>query len=136
MAAYCDSEADELGLTEQDPRTELDSHADMVVLGQNCFAFEQSGKTCTVKPFTDSLGTVQHVPIVDAAIAYDCPYTHETFILLIRNALYIPKMEHNLVPPFIMREGNVIVNDKAKIHCDDPTTDDHCLKFKTSHLSI
>lgn len=136
MAASYDSNTNENRLSEQDPRTELDSHANMVVLGSNCFVFEWSGRTCTVKPFTDSLGTVQHVPIVDAAIAYDCPYSHRTYILMIRNALYIPNLVNNLIPPFIMREGGVIVNEKAKIHCDDPTTDDHCIRFRNNDLCI
>ena len=136
MAACSDSNTGDLGQSEQDSRSELDSHANMVLMGCNCFVFEWSGRTCTVQPFTDSLGSVQHVPIVDAAVAYECPYTHVTYILLIRNALYIPSLENNLIPPFIMREGGVIVNDKAKIHCDDPTTDDHCIKFNNSDLSI
>ena len=38
-------------------------------------------------------------------------------------------MDHNLIPPFIMRAGDVTVNDTAKIHCQAPTTDDHCIKF-------
>ncbi len=29
-------------------RSELDSHANMVVLGKDCFIFESTGKTCNV----------------------------------------------------------------------------------------
>jgi hypothetical protein len=120
----------------QDPKSELDSHANMVVLGKNCFVFEWSGQSCSVHPFSDTLGTVKNVPIVDAAIAYDCPYRLETYVLLFRNALYLPTLENNLIPPFIMREGGVIVNEIAKIHCDDPTEDDHCIRFRNHELSI
>ena len=121
---------------DQDPKSELDSHANMVVLGRNCFVFEWFGQTCSVKPFSDDLGNVNNVPIVDAAIAYDCPYRHETYILLVRNALYMPSLEDNLIPPFILREGGVIVNDTAKIHADDPSIDDHCIQFQDSDLRI
>ena len=86
-------------------QTELDSHANMVVLGKECFIFESTGKTCNVLPFNKELGIASDVPIVDAALAYDCPFTNETYILIIRNALYIESMNHNLIPPFIMREG-------------------------------
>ena len=110
-----------------DPRTELDSHANMVVLGSHAFVFEKTGRTCNVKPFSTELGIASNVPIVDAAIAYDCPYNFKTYILIARNALHIPSMDHNLVPPFIMRAGGVKVNDTAKIHCDDPSIDDHCI---------
>jgi len=51
------------------PCTELDSHANMVVLGRNSFIFESTGKTCNVKPFSEEIGVAEDVPIVDGAIA-------------------------------------------------------------------
>ena len=45
-------------------------------------------------------------------------------------------MKHNLIPPFIMREGGVIVNDIPKMHCSDPTINDHCISFKDANLRI
>ena len=118
------------------PRTELDSHANMVVLGSNAYIFETSGRTCNVKPFSSDLGIATDVPIVDGAIAYDCPYSRVTYIMIIRNALYIPSMKHNLIPPFIMREGGVDVNDVPKIHCKDPTVHHHCLTFPSIDLRV
>ena len=50
-------------------RTELDSHANMVVLGKESFIFESTGKTCNVEPFSIDLGIAQDIPIVDAALA-------------------------------------------------------------------
>lgn len=108
----------------------------MVVLGKNAFIFESTGRTCNVQPFSSELGIATNVPIVDGAIAYECPYHHQTFILIIRNGLYIPSMETNLLPPFILRAGGVIVNDTAKIHCENPTTNDHCIRFKNNDLQI
>ena len=119
-----------------DPRTELDSHANMVVLGKHSYIFESTGRTCDVKPFTDELGIATDIPIVDGAIAYDCPYTRETYILIVGNALYIKTMDTNLIPPFIMRQGGVIVNDVPKIQCQDPSIDDHCISFSTCDLRI
>ena len=119
-----------------DPRTELDSHANMVVLGKHSFIFESSGRTCNVSPFAKELGIASNVPIVDGAIAYDCPTTKETYILIVRNALYMPSMDLNLIPPFIMRAGGVQVNEVPKIHCDDPTSNDHCISFKDIDLRI
>ena len=119
-----------------DPRSELDSHANLVVLGRNTFIFESTWRTRTVRPFADELGMASNIPIVDGAVAYDCPYSKQTFILIVRNVLYIRSMEHNLIPPFIMRVGGVIVNDVPKIHCKDPTIDDHCIKFPNCELRI
>lgn len=50
-------------------------------------------------------------------------------MLLICYAIYIPAKHHNLIPPFIMREAGIIVNDVPKIHVDDPTDDDHVITF-------
>jgi hypothetical protein len=42
--------------------------------------------------------------------------------------LYVESMNTNLIPPFILREGGLIVNDKPKILCEHPTEDDHTIK--------
>ena len=53
-----------------------------------------------------------------------------------RNALHMPTMAHKLIPPFIMRARGVRVSDVPKIHCVDPTIEDHCIWFKNSYLKI
>ena len=54
------------------PRTELDTHANMIVLGRHCFVFDTiEGRHCDVQPFDKALGSMKGVPVVDAAIAYD-----------------------------------------------------------------
>ena len=108
-----------------EPNSEFDSHANMIVLGNHFFVFEWSGKSCTVNPFNDCLGYVKDVPIIDANISYDFPYSHECDILICQNALYLNNTEDNLLPPFIMRESGATVNDTPKIHCTDPTSNDH-----------
>ena len=119
------------------PRSELDSHANMVVLGKNSYIFDGVPlRTCDVLPFDPSLGISKSVPIVDGALAYDCPFTLKTFVLIFRNALHVPTLEHNLIPPFILRESGIIVNEKAKIHCANPTIRDHAIISKENDLLI
>ena len=65
--------ASDMEASSDDLRTELDSHAKMVVLGLNSFVFESTGRTFNVQPFSTNLGVAKHVPIVDGALAYDCP---------------------------------------------------------------
>ena len=45
-------------------------------------------------------------------------------------------MTHNLIPPIIIREVGLEVNDRAKIHCRNPTRNDHCLKDPGSGMHI
>jgi hypothetical protein len=120
----------------EDTRTELDSHANMCVFGRDSFIFEWSGKKCTVNPFAESVGQAKDVPICDIAVAYDCPLSFKTYILIARNALYIPDMEHNLIPPFIMRLAGNTVNECPKYQCTDPTEDDHCIIFNDDETDL
>ena len=85
--------------------TELDSHANMAVAGRDCTIIAKSGHRATVTPFLADLPVMEQVEIGDVVIAYDDPYSSRTFLLVIRNALLIPSMDHNLLPPFLVREG-------------------------------
>ena len=98
----------------------------MIVFGADCFVISKSGKEAIVNAFSDQVGTLT-VQIVDAAIAYDCPITNQTFILVARNVLHVPSMDHNMIPPFIMREAGLTVNDTPKIHIKEPTLLDHAI---------
>ena len=117
-------------------RTELDSHANMCVVGRNAYIVNHSEKTVDVSPFSTEYEAMKNVPIVDAILAYDDPYTDETYLLVLFNALYIPSMDHNLVTPFIMREAGVEVNDVPKIHVYDPTVEHHSIYFPDDKVRI
>ena len=117
-------------------RTELDSHANMVVLGKHAMVIADTGKTAQVTPFTPDYKSMENVPIVDGALAHVCPYTGKCHILICHNALHVPSMEHNLIPPFIMREAGLIVNDTPKIHVLEPSIQDHSIYFKDEKVRI
>ena len=104
-------------------RTELDSHANMVVVGKHCWIISRSKQSVDVSAFADDVEGLKDVPIVDALLSYDCKRTMKTYLLVVRNALYIESMTHNLIPPFIMREAGLIVNDTCRIH--SPSADEH-----------
>ena len=115
---------------------ELDSHANMVVIGKQVFIFNQSDQYANVRAFTDEVKGIPKVPIVNAIIAYDCPQSGHTYLLVVRNALCVPSMEHNLIPPFILREAVLVLNDTPKIHCNVPSAEDHSLFDKETGLRI
>ena len=69
------------------------------------------------------------VPLVDATVRYDNPYNGKSYILVLWNALFVPLMDNNLIPPFMLRETGVTVNDVPKIQKEDPTVDDHMITF-------
>lgn len=77
-----------------------------------------------MSPFTPDYKALPNGKIVDAAVVYNCPYTWKTFILVIQNA------------PFIMREGNVVINKILKIQAQEPTKANHSLLFPDAELRI
>ena len=88
----------------------------MVVLGQHCYIISSSDRHAEVNAFSRKLGRMKSVPIVDAAIVYDCSYSMKTYLLIMRNSLYVQSMTNNLIPPFIMREVGLEVIEIPKIH--------------------
>ena len=128
-AAVMDTSAmdeDEHDTTDTPSRTELDSHANMPVVGRHAYIISDTGKTASVSPYNPDYPT-KVLKIVDAAVLYHDRFTGKDYILILRNALYVPSMVNNLVPPFIMREFGIIVNEVPKIHSRDPSLADHCI---------
>ena len=116
-------------------RLELDSHANMPVVGASAQILAESGETVDVNAYSPEYEPRQ-VPLVDAALQYDSPYDGSTHILVIRNALYVPSMTNHLIPPFIMREAGIQVNDVPKIHQDDVDVSHHSIYFAETDLRI
>ena len=116
-------------------RTELDSHANMPVVGKNATILSDTGRSCDVSAFTPDYEPMK-VPIVDAAVQYECPYNGTTHILVIRNCLHVPTMSNNLIPPFIMREAGIEINERPKIHSENPGVEDHSIYFADSDFRI
>ena len=109
----------------------------MPVVGRNCLIIDGvKGRTCNAVPFDPSIGVAKEIPVVDAALAYDCPFTHQTYILIIRNAMHINSLNDNLIAPFILRESGLIVNEIAKIHAEVPTNSEHSIYCPQTQLRI
>ena len=53
-------------------RTDLDSHANMSVVGRNALIMSDTGNIVDVSPYTPDYEPLQ-VPVVDAAVKHDCP---------------------------------------------------------------
>eukprot|EP00957_Ditylum_brightwellii_P087708 6679127-Ditylum_brightwellii.AAC.1 len=88
-----------------------------------------------VNPFTPDYDAIK-ARLVDAALKYDCPFTYKTYILSIRSALYVLSMDHYLIPPFVLREAGIRVNNTPKIQKVNPTVDDHAITSPEKGLRI
>jgi hypothetical protein len=74
----------------------------MLVVERHVLIIEDLDEEVNVNPFTPDYPALW-AKMVDAAVKYVCPHTGEDYILIIQNAIYIPSMANNLIPPFIMR---------------------------------
>ena len=68
------------------------------------------GETVDVAPFTPDYKPIG-VELVDAALKYECPYSGKIKVLIITRGLYVPSMTHNLLPPFMLREAGITINE-------------------------
>ena len=114
-------------------RTELDSHADSPVVGKNAMILYKIEMTVNVTPLSDDFGMMPELPVVHAAVAYFCPITGNSTILIINNMLYIRDMEHNLLPPIMMRLNGLLVYEFPKFLCPNPTIETHSIFFPTGN---
>lgn len=105
---------------------ELDSHADVAVLGANCRIFQQTGRTVQVSGYDPALGSSRR-EIVSGCFAYDDPTDGDCKILIVHQGLHVPTMPNSLIPPFQMRDNDITVNDCPKMHVDNPDADHHAI---------
>ena len=116
--------------------TELDLHANMVVIGAQGTIIQKTGKYADINGFSSDVGKMSRVPIVDAVLAYDCPISGQTILLVARNALFVQSMNHNLISPFIMREAGLKVEEQANIYVKEPAKDNNSIYSSEINLRI
>ena len=116
--------------------TKLDSHANNIVLDLQALIINHTGQSAEVNAFSSDVEVMSKVPIVDAVVAYDFPYTGSTYLLLMQNVLYIASMKHKLIPPLILREASLTGIYIPKIHCDKPTIEDQSIYDENTKIRI
>ena len=116
-----------------DSRTDLDSHANMPVVGQNFYILSDSENFAEVNAFSPEYET-KKILIVDAAVQCNFPHSIMTYIPVIHNALYVTSMTNTTTPPFMIQEAGIMVYDTPKIQVENPTVEDHSIYFQETGL--
>ena len=98
-------------------QTELDSHADTIVVGSNFLVMNYTERSCDVSPYTDAYEPMKNIPIVKAATGYTS-LNGRDYILIVNEALYIPSLNHSLLNPNQMRHFGIEVQDNP--YSDEP----------------
>ena len=89
--------------------------------------------TVNVTPFSYDFGMMPEVPVVHAAVAYDCTITFNSTIIIINNALYIREMEHNLLQPIMMRLNGLLVDECPKVLGPNYNIETYSIFFPTEN---
>jgi hypothetical protein len=76
--------------------------------------------------YDPSLGSIER-KIVSGCFAYDDPKNGQVILLIVHQGLHVPNVTSSLIPPFQMRENDVIVRDCPKSQMINPTEDDHSI---------
>ncbi len=116
--------------------TELASHANMAVAGCETTVIACSGTFANVTLFSKDLPAMDMVEIGDAAMCYDDPISLVTYILVMKNALLIPLMGHNLIPPFLIWEVGLFLDKTPKHQTPYPTIENHSIQDQRSGLQF
>ena len=115
---------------------ELDSHKNMIVLGNQALFIQDTGKSAEVNEFSSNIQGMSKLPVVDAVVTYNCTFSSESYLLVMQNDLHIPSIKYNLIPPFIIREAGLTVSKVPNIHCNEPTVEDHTIYDYVTKLRI
>eukprot|EP00957_Ditylum_brightwellii_P115680 8823587-Ditylum_brightwellii.AAC.1 len=107
----------------------------MPVMGRDAFVVSDTRRMMEVNLFTPDNDAMK-LKLVGAALKYDCLHEDKSYILLVRNTLHVPSMDPNLIPPFMLREAGIMVNETHKIHKENPTVNDHAITFPNPGLKI
>ena len=95
-----------------DGRIELDSHADMVVLGSNAVVLHYTGSECEVSPYSDEYEAISNVPVVHGATLWTDQNDNQGYILVFNEALWMgDSLPHSLINPNQLRAYGTLVQD-------------------------
>ena len=95
-----------------DGSIELDSHADMVVLGSNAVVLHYTGNECEVSPYSDEYEAISNVPVVHGATLWTDQNDNQGYILVFNEALWMgDSLPHSLINPNQLRAYGTLVQD-------------------------
>ena len=109
-------------------RTEMDSHADTCVVGEEtALIIQDFDRLVRVFGYSKDVGQPDRCKTVSGVVAYDHPETGETFMLVIHQAILIPNMTANLLSSMQLRDNDLKVNDEPKYLVQNPTEQHHAI---------
>jgi hypothetical protein len=115
-----------VGHVEEGNRSDLDSHADCCVCGQDVLVFNDFDREVTVTGW-DPEGEIQSLRSVSAALGYTTPESGKTALLIFHQIILSPTLNHNLLIIMQLRLHDVIGNERPKFQSFNLTNLSHSI---------
>ena len=91
---------------------ELDTHADMTVLGSNCVVLSYTGKECELSPYSSEYEGVRNIPVVTGAMVWTNAMDGTAYLMIFHESLWMgDKLDHTLVNPDQLQAYGVSIQD-------------------------
>ena len=90
---------------------ELDTHANTCVVGRHAFIVERHGRVLNVSRYDPKKGSAKNLEVLNAAITVDNVNTGESHVVIIKKAVHVPNLEHNLLCLMQICMNGAVVNE-------------------------
>jgi hypothetical protein len=124
-----------LGQTGPACRSDLDSHADMSMVGMEVITFQDFERPVNVSGYDPKGPVAMDLKAVSSVIAHEVPGSGRVVILILHQAINFPHLPHNLLNPMQMRLNDVVVNETPKFQCANPTNLSHTITVKGDNMN-
>jgi hypothetical protein len=116
-------------------KSDLDSHADVSVVGMEVITFQDFERPVNDSGYEPKGPVDMALKIVSAGMAYDVPGSVKVEILIIHQAINLQHFPHNLLNPMQMRLNDVVVHETPNFQCDNPINFSHTIKIKVENMN-
>ena len=110
------------------PKVELDSHADMCVVGDNCLVIHDHYRPVNVYSYYPKDGH-RSANTVDVTVGYQDPQSGQKFILIICQAIYIHVLENLLLCPMQCHLNGMYISKVPKFLAESPSVTTHAVEL-------
>ena len=121
------------------PNVELDSHADMCVVGDNCLVIHNHNRPVNVYSYDPKDG-YRNAKTVDVAVGYQDPQSGQKFILIINQAIHIDGLVNHLLCLMQCRLNCVHISEVPKFLAETLNETTHAIElvdpFNAAHPLI
>ena len=108
--------------------SELDNHEYTCVVGsKTALLIHDYNRPVQVQGYNMGVSKVNSCRTVIAVISYDHPDSRDTYMLVLNQAILIPRTENNILCTRQMRDNDVRVNYKPKFMALKPTDNHHAI---------